>query len=107
MKDRVRLHGFPREIISDRGTLVTSCLWKETTGKLGIEQKLSTAFDSQRGGQTEQTNRILEKYLRTYINYQQDNWCGYLPLAEFAYNNGYQETSKKRVFFANYGINSE
>jgi len=28
-------------------------------------------------------------------------------LAEFAYNNGYQETIKKTPFFANYGINPE
>jgi len=49
----------------------------------------------------------LEQYLRAYINYQQDDWCNYLPLAEFAYNNGYQETIKNTPFFANYGINLE
>ena len=49
----------------------------------------------------------MEQYLRAYINYQQDEWCGYLPLAEFAYNNGYQETIKNTPFFANYGINAE
>jgi len=49
----------------------------------------------------------LEQYLRTYINYQQDDWCGYLPLAEFAYNNGYQESIKNTPFFANCGINPE
>jgi len=49
----------------------------------------------------------LEQYLCAYINYQQDDWCGYLPLAEFAYNNGYQETIKNTPFFANYGINPE
>jgi len=58
-------------------------------------------------GQTERTNGILEQYLRAYINSQQDDWCGYLPLAEFAYNNGYQETIKNMPFFANYGINPE
>ncbi|XP_063003606.1 growth hormone-releasing hormone receptor [Elgaria multicarinata webbii] len=38
-------------------------------------------------GQTERTNGTLEQYLRCYSNYQQDNWAGLLPLAEFAYNN--------------------
>jgi len=107
MKAIVRLHGLPDNIITDRGTLFTSDLWKETTRKLGIERRLSTGFHPQTDGQTARTNAILEQYLRTYINYQQDDRCGYLPLAEFAYNNGYQETIKNTPFFANYGINSE
>ena len=32
MKESVRLHGLPQDIITDRGTLFTSHLWKETTG---------------------------------------------------------------------------
>jgi len=107
MKEILRLHGLPHHIITDRGTLFTSDLWKETTGKLGSERRLSTAFHPQTDGQTKRTNAILEQYLRAYINYQQDDWCGYLPLAEFAYNNGYQETIKNTPFFANYGINPE
>jgi len=44
MQEIVRLHGLPHDIITDRGTLFTSDLWKETTGKLGIKRRLSTAF---------------------------------------------------------------
>jgi len=107
MKEIVRLHGLPHDIMTDWGTLFTSDLWKETAGKLGIERRLSTAFDPQTDGQTQRTNAIVEQYLRPYIIYQQDDWCGYLPLAEFAYNNGYQETIKNTPFFGNYGINPE
>jgi len=107
MKEIVRLHGLPHDIITDRATLFTTDLWKETTGKIGIEGRLSTAFNPQTNGQTERTNAILEQYLQAYINYQQDDWCGYLPFAEFAYNNGYQVTIKNRAFFTNYGINPE
>jgi len=102
MKEIVRLHGLPHNIITDRGTLFTSDLWKETTGKLGIERRLSTVFHPQTDGETEMTNAILEQYLRAYINYQQDDWCIYLQLAEFAYNNGYHETSKNTPCFPNY-----
>ena len=73
----------------------------------GIERRLSTAFYQKTDRQTEPTNGILEQYLRAYINYQQDNWKELLPLAEFAYNNGYQETIKTTPFYANYGINPE
>jgi len=107
MKEIVRLHGLPHDIITDRGTIFTWDLWKETTGKLGIERKLSTALHPQTDRQTERTNAILEQYRLAYINSQQDDWCGYLPLAEFAYINGYQETIKNTHVFANYGINPQ
>ena len=107
IKEIVWLHELPHDIITDRETLFTSDLWKETTGRLGIQPRLSTAFHPQTDGQTERTNAILEQYLRAYINYQQDDWCGYLPLAEFAYNSGYQETIKNTPFFANDGIHPE
>jgi len=107
MQEIIRLYGLPHDMITDRGTLFTSDLWKETTAKLGIERRLSTAFHPQTDRQTERTNAILEQYIRAYINYQQDDWCGSPPLAEFAYNNGYQESIKNTPFFANYGINPE
>jgi len=107
IKEIVRLDGLPHDIITDRGTLFTSDRWKETAGKLGIEGRLSTAFHPQTDGQAERTNAILEQYVLAYINYQQEDWCDYLPLAEFAYNNGYQETIKSSPFFANYGRNPE
>ena len=67
---------------------------EETTKNLGIERQLSPAFHPQKDGQTERTNVILEQYLRAYIHYQQDDWSELLAIAEFAYNNGYQETSR-------------
>ena len=37
MKEIVWLHGLPHDIITDRVTLFTSDLWKETMRKLGVE----------------------------------------------------------------------
>ena len=45
--------------------------------------------------------------MRSYINYQQDNWSDFIALAEFPYNNGYEETIKTTPFYANYGRNPE
>jgi len=64
MREILRLHGLPHDIITHWGTLFTSDLWKETTGTLGIERRLSRAFHAQRDGLTERTNAILEQYLR-------------------------------------------
>jgi hypothetical protein len=54
-------------------------------------------------GQTECVNQTLEQYLRVYCNYQQDNWSGLLPLAEFAYNNAPNATTGISPFSANKG----
>jgi len=61
MKEIVRLHGLPHDIITDRGTQFTSDLWKEFRGKIGIERRLCTAFHLQTDGQNERTNAILEQ----------------------------------------------
>jgi len=107
VREIFRQHGLPKDIITDRGSVFTSDLLKETTKQLGIERRLSTAFHSQTDGQTERTNSTLEQYLGAFVNYQQDNWKGLLPMAEFTYNNGHQESIKHSPFFANYGINPE
>ena len=98
LKNIIQLHGIPRDIITDRGSLFTSELWKHTTEKLEMKRRLSKAFHPQTDGQTERTNGRLEQYLRAYINYQHNNWNELLPFAKFAYNNGYQETMKTTPF---------
>jgi len=38
-------------------------------------------------------NATMEQYLRSYVNYQQDDWVKFLPMAEFAANNQTSETT--------------
>ena len=80
-------HGLPRIIVSDRDAKFTSKFWQQLFKELGTTLSMSTSFHPQTDGQTERTNRTLEEMLRSYVNYKQDNWDEYLPLAEFAYNN--------------------
>jgi hypothetical protein len=62
------------------------------------------AFHPQTDGQTERMNAIMEQYLRAHINYVQDDWADWLPLAEFAANNQASETTGTLPFFANKGF---
>ncbi len=48
-------------------------------------------------------NQVLEQYLKCFINYHQDNWVDLLLVAEFPYNNTFQESIHQTPFFANYG----
>jgi hypothetical protein len=47
----------------------------------------------------------LEQFLRLYVNWAQDDWASWLPIAEFAGNNAVSETIGASPFFANYGFN--
>ncbi|HUJ80479.1 MAG TPA: hypothetical protein VLW83_01275, partial [Candidatus Acidoferrales bacterium] len=100
----VRLHGLPDSIVSDRGSIFTSNFWSTLTSILKIDPRKSTAFHPQTDGQTERMNQTLEAYLCIFYNYDQNDWFELLPLAEFAYNNAVQESTKMSPFFANYGF---
>ncbi|KAH8144565.1 uncharacterized protein LAJ45_11399 [Morchella importuna] len=100
-------HGLPKDIVSDRGTTFTSQFWRTLCNQLDIKPRFSTAFHPQTDGQTERVNAIMEQYLRGYVNYQQDNWSEFLPLAEFAHNNATTEPLGVSPFFANYGYNPQ
>jgi transposase InsO family protein len=103
MKEIFRLHGMPKEIISDRDMKFTSNFWRSLF--VGLETKLlfSTAYHPQTDGQTERVNQVLEDMLSMHVMHDPNKWEDYLPLVEFAYNNGYQESLKMSPFEALYG----
>src|SRR5205814_2607480 len=65
----------------------------------------SSAWHPETDGQTEIVNATMNKYLRAYVSFTQDDWVDWLPLAEFATNNQVNETIGVSPFFANYGYN--
>jgi hypothetical protein len=103
MKEIFILHGMPKEIVYDRDTKFTSNFWKSLM--VGFETKLffSTTYHPQTGGQTERVNQILEYMLRMHVMHKPKKWEDYLPLVEFAYKNGYQESLNMSPFEALYG----
>ena len=98
-----RLHGLPETITSDRGPQFTSHFWGRLCERLQIDRRMSTAFHPKTDGQTERFNSVMEQYLRSYINYLQDDWSSWLPLAEFAANNHSSEATNLSPFFALHG----
>jgi hypothetical protein len=98
-----RLHGLPTDIVSDRDSRFTSEFWQSTLTLLGIRPRMSTSFHPQTDGQTEKVNQSIELYVRTFCNYEQDDWYDLLPLAEYAYNNSVTSGNGLSPFYANYG----
>ena len=57
------LHGIPKKIISDRGSLFTSKFWTSFQQAMGTHVNFTTAFHPQGDGQVERVNQILEDML--------------------------------------------
>ena len=99
----VRLHGFPTDIVSDRGTQFMSHFWENLMEVAGVSLNFSSAFHPEANGQTERVNQIIEQYLRCFCNYQQDNWETLLYTAEFSYNNSIHTSTRQSPFYTIYG----
>jgi transposase InsO family protein len=104
LRDIFRLHGLSEVMVSDRGPQFASRFWARICTCLDVDRRMSTAFHPQTDGQTEIFNSAMEQYLRSYVSYQQDDWVGFLPMAEFAANNSTSETTRVSPFFACYGF---
>ena len=100
-------HGLLRSIVSDRGAQFVSSFWKALCAHLDITLQLFSGHHPETDGQTERENQELERYLRSYVNYLQDDWVQWLPLAEFTQNNSQSDSSGMSPFFANKGFHPQ
>ena len=99
----VTLHGVPLTIISDRGSVFVSCFWEQLQQCLGTSLLRSLAYHLQTDGQIERVNQVLEDMLRACAISLLEKWYECLNLAEFSYNNSYQEYIRMTPFEALYG----
>jgi hypothetical protein len=97
------LHGVPKTIISDWGPQFIARFWEQLNDSLGTHLIHNSAYHPQTDGQTKRVNQILEDMLRDYVLNYPDKWDKCLPLAEFSYNNSYQESLRMAPFEALYG----
>jgi transposase InsO family protein len=103
ISDIVRLHGVPKRIISDQGSVFTRQFWTSFQEALGTQLNFSTTYQPETDGQTKRTNQTLEDMFCMNMMDQQKRWEELLPLVEFAYNNNYQSTIKMVPFEFLYG----
>jgi len=67
IRDVVRLHGVPNNIVLDRDVKFTSKFWNELFASLGIYLAFNITYHPQTDGQIERVNMILEDMLRMYV----------------------------------------
>src|SRR5258705_8793355 len=100
-------HGVPAHVTSDQGSKFISHFFRSLGKLLRMRLHFTSGYHPEGDGQTECTNQVLEQYLQTYTNYQQDNWAMLLLMAEFAYNNATNAMTGVSPFFANKGYHLE
>jgi hypothetical protein len=98
----VGLHRIPKTIVSNRGTESVACFWEQLHESLGTKLIRGSSYHPQTDGQTEQVNQIVEDMLRASIMHFDKSWDKCLSLAEFSYNNSYQDSLKMAPFQALY-----
>ena len=95
-----RLHGLPRELVSDRDPRFTAEFWRFVFKTLGTRLQMSTSDHPETDGQTERANRVLEEILRGYVH-SLTNWSEFLPMVEFSINNPVHASTTHTPFFVN------
>jgi transposase InsO family protein len=99
----IKIHGYPKRIVSDRGSIFTSEIWKELFRCLKAKQNLSSSYHPQTDGITEKENDIIENCIRAFTNYQQDDWNEYLPDFELAINAAISDSTGLSPYFLDTG----
>lgn len=74
-----RLHGLPRNIVTDREPQFTSRVWRAFCATLGTSVSLSSGHHPQFNSQVEQTNQSLKNTLRCMSARHPTAWSSHLP----------------------------
>ena len=81
-----RVHGFPKDIVSDRGPQFVSRFWREFCRLIGATVSLTSGYHPESNGQTERLNQELETCLRCLVSQNPTTWSRKLVWVEYAHN---------------------
>jgi len=98
-----KLHGLPKQVVSDRGSQFMASFTKELYRLLGIWLSSSTAWHPQTDGQMECVNQELDQFLCLFVNERQNDWYDLLPIAEFQHNNHVHSATQQPLFLLDMG----
>jgi hypothetical protein len=85
-------------IITNRESLFIFKFWSSLCYHLWIRLRYNIVYHSQTNEQIEKQNQTFEFYLRSYVNYQQNDWIKWFSIVEYAYNNSLNSVLKQ-IFF--------
>ncbi len=99
-------HDLSSFIVSDRGLQFISILWKFLCKRLSIFLWLFIVYHLQIDDQSERVNQNVERYLRFFCSYMQNDWFKWLLMIEFVNNNVLSSVIFLIFFFMNKNFHS-
>lgn len=91
--------GVVQTIISDRGSIFTSEIVRETIRRFDSRHVTATTMHPQTVGLIERFNQTLLQMLSKYSDPLQRNWCMHVPMVTHAYNCSKQASTKFSPYF--------
>jgi len=95
--------GIPEEILSDRGTQLTSDIMKEFGRLLSLKQLTTTPYHPQSNGLVKRFNATLKSMLKCMCSERPQDWDRYIDALLFAYREAPQESLGFAAFELLYG----
>ncbi len=101
-----RSHDLSNFIVFDRDSQFIFILWKFLCKRLSIFLRLFIVYHSQIDDQSERVNQNVERYLRFFCSYMQNDWFKWLLMIEFVDNNVLSSVIFLIFFFMNKSFHS-
>ncbi len=101
-----QIHNLLNFIVSNQDSQFTFILWKSLCKRLDINLRLFTVYHLQINDQSERVNQNIERYLRFFCLYMQNNWAKLLLMIEFIDNNALFSIIFSISFFLNKDFHS-
>jgi hypothetical protein len=101
-----KLHELLITMIFDRDSQFIFLVWDIICKMLKIKAKLFIAFHSKTNEQSEIFNQEMKRYLRAYVNHQQNDWTNWLFMTKYAFNAFISIIIQMFSFLANYEFES-
>lgn len=98
IKTVYKSHELSNVLITDRDSQFIEHLWKRICQILKITRRLFTVYHLEIDEFIERMNAIVEKYVRTFTNYTQDDWFWLLLSAKLALKNKSFSSTKVSSF---------
>ncbi|KAI1298302.1 Pro-Pol polyprotein [Halotydeus destructor] len=97
------LVGFPKAIITDKGTQFMASTFKNTLKQWGIDHINTSGYHPQTSGLVENANKTVKARLASLISENQRDWDIYLPIVTYAINTEVHEITKYSPFYLVFG----
>ncbi len=93
-------------IVFDQDSQFIFILWKFLCKRLSISLRLFIIYHSQINDQSERVNQNVERYLRSFCSYMQNDWSKWLFMIKFVNNNVLFSVIFLTLFFMNKNFHS-